>query len=69
VIWAVEHFYSYLGFQHFILITDHSALKWLYSSVPKGRLAQWILRLQPYDFEVQHKPEKDNTNADALSRI
>jgi hypothetical protein len=69
VIWAVEHFYSYLGFQHFILITDHSALKWLYSSIPKGRLARWILRLQPYDFEVQHKPGKDNTNADALSRI
>jgi hypothetical protein len=69
VIWAIEHFYSYVGFKHFVLITDHSALKWLYSSVPKGRLARWILRLQPYDFEVQHKPGKENTNADALSRL
>jgi hypothetical protein len=69
VIWAIEHFYSYLGLQHFVLITDHSALKWLYSSIPKGRLARWILRLQPYDFEIQHKPGKENTNADALSRI
>ena len=29
---------------------------------------QRIVELQNYDFEVRHKPGKDNTNADDLSR-
>ena len=35
---------------------------------PKGRLARWILAFQEYAFEIRHRPGKQNTNADALSR-
>lgn len=31
IVWAIEHFYKYLGTEHFTLITDHSALVWLKS--------------------------------------
>ena len=48
---------------------DHQALKWLISlREPTGRLAQWALTLQGYDFNIQYHPAKDQGNADALSR-
>src|SRR5260363_120333 len=58
-----------LGTIHFILITDHSALKWLHSAEPKGRIGRWILKLQPYNFEILHKPRRIYSNVDALSRL
>ena len=35
IVWAIEHFYKYLGTAKFILITDHYALKWLQTAEPK----------------------------------
>lgn len=29
---------------------------------------RWALKLQPYSFEVQHRPGTQNGNADGLSR-
>ena len=69
VVWAIEHFHKYLGTTHFILVTDHSALKWLRSAEPKGRIGRWILKLQPYNFEILHKPGRIHSNVDALSRL
>ena len=52
-----------------MIITDHSALKWLQTSkLPKGRRARWVMELQQYDFSIKHRPGKANSNADALSR-
>ena len=36
IVWAIEHFYSYLGATEFVLVTDHLALKWLKTVEPKG---------------------------------
>lgn len=37
--------------------------------VPNSRLTKWQLRLEEFDFEIKYKKGKDNTVADALSRI
>ena len=66
---AIEYFHKYFGTDPFTLITDHSALKWLKSSQPKGRLGRWIMKLQPYNFTIIHKPGRIHSNVDALSRL
>ena len=69
VVFAVEYFRVYLLGRKFLLFTDHNALRWLHSAEPKGRRARWIMDLQEYEFEVQHRPGAQNSNADALSRL
>lgn len=70
VIWAVKYFEQYLGLLPFQVVTDHSALKYLQTAkMPTGRRARWIMYLQQFEFEIIHRPGKDNKNADALSRI
>ena len=69
VIWAIKHFEQYLGLLPFQVVTDHSALKYLQTAkIPSGRRARWIMYLQQFDFEITHRPGKENKNADALSR-
>jgi hypothetical protein len=69
VVWGVGHFRCYLYGHKFTIVTDHAALKWLFSlKDPSSRLVRWTLRLGEYDYEVVHKPGKLRLNADALSR-
>ena len=70
IVWAIEHFHHFLELLPFEVVTDHSALKWLQTSkLPKGRRARWMMKLQQYNFNIQHRPGKLNNNADALSRM
>ena len=69
VVFATDHFRAYLLGRHFTLFTDHSALRWLHSVEPKGRIGRWVMDLQEYDFAVFHRPGSTNGNADALSRL
>ena len=70
VVWAIKHFEQYLGLLPFKVITDHSALKFLQTAdVPTGKRARWMMYLQQFQFEIVHRPGKENANADALSRI
>ena len=51
-------------------MTDHQYLTWLQGLKElKGRLARWILSLQEYQFQIKHRPGRQNGNADALSRF
>jgi hypothetical protein len=69
VIWAVEKLRHYLEGTRFVVITDHNSLLWLHRlKDPQGRLARWALLLQPYDFEIKHRPGKDHVVPDLLSR-
>src|SRR3954453_5327084 len=61
IIWAVKHFEQYLGLLPFKVVTDHSALKFLQTAeMPAGRRAQWIMYLQQFDFDIVHRPGKEN---------
>ena len=71
LVWACERFHLYLyGLPQFDLVTDHEALKVIYSrkSKPSARIERWVLRLQPYNYDVSYVPSRKNI-ADALSRL
>jgi len=69
VVHFVKVFRQYLLGGHFILRTDHAALRWLWKTPePIGQQARWLERLAEYDFEIIHRPGLQHGNADALSR-
>ena len=52
VLECIKHYHKYLYGQHFLLKTDHSALRWLLQfKIPEGQLARWIECLQTYDLQ------------------
>ena len=66
---GVQAFRVYLLGRNFIVQTDHQALVWLDRLKDNNaRLTRWSLALQPYSFQVIHRPGKANGNADMLSR-
>ena len=68
VVWACERFHIYLFGCHFTILTDHQPLTILYNSAgkPSPRILRWSLRLQSYNYTIQHIPGKINP-ADFLS--
>ena len=70
IVLAVIHFKVYLLGKPFVIQTDHRALQWLQQFREKNaRLTRWSLQVQPYTFTVQHRKGRENSNADALSRL
>jgi hypothetical protein len=70
VLWAIAKFRKYLLGRRFTVFTDHHSLKWLLSTTNlSGRLARWSLTLQEYNMDIQHRPGRSHSNADALSRL
>ena len=54
MLWAVDKFPSYLQARPFTLITDCSALTWVFKSQTlSAKYHQWALRLMQYDMEFQ----------------
>ena len=69
VITFVQHFTPYLLGREFQFHTDHGSLAWLTNfKAPEGQLARWLVQLQEFKFNIIHRPGKNHTNADALSR-
>ena len=70
LVWACERFHMYVYGQEFYLITDHKPLQAIYGprSKPSARIERWILRLQPYNYNVVYIPGSENV-ADPLSRL
>lgn len=70
IVWATKYFRPYLFGRKFKIVTDHKPLLWLMNlKDPNSKLVRWRLKLEEFDYEVVYKKGKNNTNADALSRI
>lgn len=70
IVWATKHFRPYLFGQTFKIITEHRPLTWLLNlKEPNSKLVHWRIKLEEYDYQIEYKPGKQNSNADALSRI
>ena len=68
VVWACEHFHTYISGAPVTVITDHQPLLGIWKKPnPPLRIARWGLRLQPYDIKLTYGPGKDNP-ADFMSR-
>lgn len=67
---STKHFRPYLYGQKFTIETDHNPLVWLSKiKEPNSRLIRWKLKLGEFQFEIKYKKGKENSVADALSRI
>jgi len=70
VVSFVKYFNHHLLERHFVVRTEHAALQWLRKAPePVGQRARWIGFLEEFDFDVVHRPGRQHTNADSLSRI
>ena len=68
--WSIEHFQTYLLGHHFKVCTDNSPLMYFLTSPNMDATKQrWINELAKYDFSLKYQKGKNNTVADALSRI
>lgn len=69
VVLSVKKFRAYIEGHPFTIITDHASLKWLMEQRDlSGRLARWSLKLQAFDFSLEHRKGSQNVVPDALSR-
>lgn len=69
IVWGCKHFRPYLLGRQFTIVTDHKPLTWIFSvKDPSSRLLRWRLLLEEYQYTIQYKAGKRNTNSDALSR-
>ncbi|KAJ0177013.1 hypothetical protein K1T71_007022 [Dendrolimus kikuchii] len=70
IIFGTKIFRPYLYGHRFKILTDHKPLQWLFSCKdPGSRLVRWRLKLEEFEYEIQYKKGKINSNADALSRF
>ena len=73
VVWAVTHFCSYLYGHKVTIYTDHSAVKAVLETPnPTGKHAGWwtcIYGLGLKKLNILYRPGRENSNADALSRV
>ena len=70
VAWGIKNFHNYLIANHFNVYTNHYSLQWLRSMKHESALLhRWAAQLEDYDFEVLHRPGKNQGPVDALSRL
>ena len=73
IVWACEHFRTYLLGQRFFILTNHkaivSALNETYGKKSyQSRLSRWADRLIPFDYQIEHIPGSSLGIVDYMSR-
>ena len=69
--WAVtDRFHEYLYGATFEVFTDNNPLTYILSTTKLDAMGhRWVASMGPYNFKLNYKPGKLNTDADSLSRI
>ena len=67
---ALKQFKQYLYGRRVKVRTDHASLRWLvHFRNPEGQLARWLEQIAEYDLNIEHRPGRNHSNADGLSRM
>ena len=70
VIFGLSQFAKYAQGHVLHVLTDHAALKWLYSlDHPQHKYARWLSTIAANPFVIEHRAGKSIPHMDALSRI
>lgn len=69
--WAItEKFQDYLYGKKFTVITDNNPLTYVLSTAKLDATGhRWIAALAAFDFDILYRPGRNNSDADALSRL
>ncbi|KRX92976.1 Retrovirus-related Pol polyprotein from transposon 17.6 [Trichinella pseudospiralis] len=73
IIEAIRHWKHYLTRRHFTIKTDQKSVSFMFSKrnvskIKNDKIMRWKIELSCYDFDIIHRPGKDNVTPDALSR-
>ena len=69
--WAItEKFQDYLYGKTFTVITDNNPLTYVLSTAKLDATGhRWVAALSAFDFDIFYRPGRNNSDADALSRL
>ena len=67
LVWSLDLFSHYLR-RRFRVITDCRSLTYLKTNSSNTRVARWMLRLQEFDFDIQHRPGRLSSDCDGMTR-
>ncbi|XP_046974267.1 uncharacterized protein LOC124540644 [Vanessa cardui] len=74
IVESLRKWRHYLMGRHFLLLTDQQSVVFMFnqkhsSKIKNEKIERWRLELSSFKFEIIYRPGKDNTVADALSRV
>ena len=70
MVYSVTKYMDYLLERNFFFHVAHLALLYLVSKASStGKIAQWTLLLQEFEFDIFHRPGVQHAVADYLSRL
>lgn len=70
IVHAIQIWRPYLLGQKFYIQTDQRSLKYLLDQrITTPEQQKWVAKLLGYDYEIIYRPGKENSAADALSRV
>ena len=69
IVFALKIWHHYLYNEHSKVFSDHKSLKYIFTQRDLNmRQCGWMEYLEDYDFTLHYHPDKENVEADVLSR-